>query len=51
MAYQFRCLDDNMGACAVKLTESDLNETDARVREIAVAGKRYTPELMALVNG
>jgi len=46
-----RYLEDNMGALAVQLTESDLKETDARFREIAVTGERYTPEMMALVNG
>lgn len=45
-----RYLEDNMGALAVELSESDLAETDARFREIAVAGERYTPEMMALVN-
>ena len=40
-----------MGALAVQLTESDLEETDARFRQFAVAGERYTPEMMALVHG
>jgi aryl-alcohol dehydrogenase-like predicted oxidoreductase len=46
-----RYLEDNMGALAVQLTESDLEETDARFRQFAVAGERYTPEMMALVHG
>jgi len=46
-----RYLEDNMGALAVQLTESDRKETDARFREIAVTGERYAPEMMALVNG
>jgi aryl-alcohol dehydrogenase-like predicted oxidoreductase len=45
-----RYLEDNMGALAVQLTKSDLEETDARFRQIAVAGERYTPEMMALVH-
>jgi aryl-alcohol dehydrogenase-like predicted oxidoreductase len=46
-----RYLEDNMGALAVQLSESDLQETDARFRQIAVAGERYTPEMMALLHG
>jgi aryl-alcohol dehydrogenase-like predicted oxidoreductase len=45
-----RYLEDNMGALAVQLTESDLEETDIRFREIAVEGERYSPEMMALVH-
>jgi aryl-alcohol dehydrogenase-like predicted oxidoreductase len=45
-----RYLEDNMQALAVELTESDLGETDARFRQIAVAGERYTPEMMAMVH-
>jgi aryl-alcohol dehydrogenase-like predicted oxidoreductase len=48
---RMRYLEDNMGALAVQLTESDLEETDARFRQFAVAGERYTPEMMALVHG
>ena len=44
-------LEDNMGALAVELTESDLQETDARFRPISVDGERYLPEMMALVHG
>jgi len=46
-----RYLEDNMGALAVELTESDLQETDARFRPISVDGERYLPEMMALVHG
>ena len=46
-----RYLEDNMGALTVQLSESDLQETDARFRQIAVAGERYTPEMMALLHG
>jgi aryl-alcohol dehydrogenase-like predicted oxidoreductase len=45
-----RYLEDNMGALAVQLTESDLKETDARFRPISVDGERYVPEMMALVH-
>jgi aryl-alcohol dehydrogenase-like predicted oxidoreductase len=47
---RLRYLEDNMGALGVQLTESDLKETDARFRQIAVAGERYTPEMMALLQ-
>ena len=47
---RMRFLEDNMGALAVQLTESDLKETDARFQQIAVAGERYAPEMMALVH-
>jgi hypothetical protein len=40
-----------MGALAVQLTESELKEIDARCRQVAVVGERYTPEMMALVHG
>jgi aryl-alcohol dehydrogenase-like predicted oxidoreductase len=43
-------LEDNMGALAVQLTEDDLKETNARLQEFAVAGERYTPDMMALVQ-
>src|SRR5882757_3462730 len=39
-----RYLEDNMGALAVQLTEDDLKETNARLREFAVAGERYAPD-------
>jgi aryl-alcohol dehydrogenase-like predicted oxidoreductase len=45
-----RYLEDNMGTLAVELTESDLQETDARFRPISVDGERYVPEMMALVH-
>jgi aryl-alcohol dehydrogenase-like predicted oxidoreductase len=47
---RLRYLEDNMGALAVRLTQDDLEETDARFRQITVAGERYAPEMMALVN-
>jgi aryl-alcohol dehydrogenase-like predicted oxidoreductase len=47
---RLRYLEDNMGALAVRLTADDLKEVNARFRELAVAGERYTPELMALVQ-
>ena len=45
-----RYLEDNMGASAVQLTEDDLKETNARLREFTVAGERYAPDMMALVQ-
>ena len=42
-AFQSVDLEDNMAAAAVQLTESNLKETDARFRQIAVAGELYAP--------
>jgi len=47
---RLRYLEDNMGALAVELTESDLEEIDARFQQIDVAGERYAPEMMKLVH-
>ncbi len=47
---RLRYLEDNMGALSVKLTEEDLKETDSRFQEIPVAGERYTPEMMSLLQ-
>ena len=47
---RLRYLEDNMGALAVQLTAQDLKETDARFREMTVAGERYSPEMMALLQ-
>jgi aryl-alcohol dehydrogenase-like predicted oxidoreductase len=43
-------LEDNMGALTVRLTADDLKEVDTRFRELAVAGERYAPDMMALVQ-
>jgi aryl-alcohol dehydrogenase-like predicted oxidoreductase len=43
-------LEDNMGALAVQLTEADLKETDETFSRLKVAGDRYTPEMMTMVN-
>ena len=45
-----RYLEDNMGALAVQLTKEDLQETEARFQGMAVAGERYSPEMMALLQ-
>jgi hypothetical protein len=34
----------------VRLRADDLKEVDARFRELAVAGERYAPDMMALVQ-
>jgi aryl-alcohol dehydrogenase-like predicted oxidoreductase len=47
---RLKYLEDNMGALPVALTEANLKETDARLSEINVAGERYTPEMMTMVN-
>jgi aryl-alcohol dehydrogenase-like predicted oxidoreductase len=45
-----RYLEDNMAALTVQLSKSDLQEADARLRQMAVTGERYTPEMMTLVH-
>jgi aryl-alcohol dehydrogenase-like predicted oxidoreductase len=48
---RLKYLEDNMGASAVQLTDTDLKETDVRLSELNVAGERYTPDMMKMVNG
>lgn len=48
---RLRYLEDNMGALTVQLSGNDLQETETRFREVPVAGERYTPDMMALVDG
>ena len=43
-------LEDNMGALSVQLTNEDLRLTEDRFREVAVAGERYAPDMMALLQ-
>ncbi len=43
-------LEDNMGALAVSLTESDRKKIADRLAQIPVVGDRYTPDMMALVQ-
>jgi aryl-alcohol dehydrogenase-like predicted oxidoreductase len=43
-------LEENMGALAVTLTESDLKEISSRFAQLEVMGERYTPAMMALVQ-
>jgi aryl-alcohol dehydrogenase-like predicted oxidoreductase len=47
---RLRYLEDNMGALAVQLTQLDSKETEARFQKVTVAGDRYTPEMMALLQ-
>jgi aryl-alcohol dehydrogenase-like predicted oxidoreductase len=47
---RLRYLEENMGALHVNLTESDLKNIEERVSKFQVAGERYTPEMMALVQ-
>src|ERR1700736_4502508 len=47
---RLRYLEDNMGALAVQLTKQDLKETEASFRQIKVAGDRYAPDMMALLQ-
>jgi aryl-alcohol dehydrogenase-like predicted oxidoreductase len=46
-----RYLEDNMGALSIELSESDLQETDARFHRLDATGERYTPDMMALLHG
>jgi len=48
---RLRYLEDNMGALQVKLSGPDLKEIHELVAKIPVAGERYAPEMMALLNG
>jgi aryl-alcohol dehydrogenase-like predicted oxidoreductase len=48
---RLKYLEDNMGALALQLTETDLKQTDVRLSEIKVAGERYAPDMMKLVHG
>jgi aryl-alcohol dehydrogenase-like predicted oxidoreductase len=48
---RLRYLEDNMGALRVRLTAADLQEIREHVATIPVTGERYTPEMMALLNG
>src|SRR6266851_782373 len=46
-----RYLEDNLGALKVTLTEADLKQLAACLAQIEVIGERYTPQMMALVQG
>jgi aryl-alcohol dehydrogenase-like predicted oxidoreductase len=46
-----RYLEDNMGALQVSLTEGDKKKIAERVAQFQVVGERYTPDMMALVQG
>jgi len=47
---RLRYLEDNMGTVRVELSAADLKDIREHVAKIPVAGERYTPEMMALVN-
>ena len=47
---RLRYLEDNMGALSVQMTKQDLTETEARFQQVAVAGDRYAPDMMALLQ-
>ena len=44
-------LEENMAARHVNLTAVDLNNISARLDQVPIVGERYTPEMMALVQG
>lgn len=48
---RLRYLEDNMAALQVQLTESDKKKIADRVAQFQVVGERYTPDMMALVQG
>ena len=47
---RLRYLEDNMGALSVQMTKQDLKETEDRFQQVAVAGDRYSPDMMALLQ-
>ena len=47
---RIKYLEDNMGAVAVQLTETDLKETNETFGALKVGGERYTPEMMTMVH-
>ncbi len=47
---RLRYLEDNMGALNVSLTDDDLKKIRAKLGEFQIAGERYTPEMMKLVQ-
>jgi len=47
---RLRYLEDNMGALSVQITKQDLKETEARFQQVKVAGDRYAPDMMALLQ-
>jgi aryl-alcohol dehydrogenase-like predicted oxidoreductase len=47
---RLKYLEDNMGALAVQLTGADLKTTDETFSRLKVAGERYAPEMMTMVN-
>jgi aryl-alcohol dehydrogenase-like predicted oxidoreductase len=48
---RLRYLEENMGALGVHLNAGDLQDIQEQVATIPVTGERYTPEMMALLNG
>ncbi|HLJ22896.1 MAG TPA: aldo/keto reductase [Candidatus Acidoferrales bacterium] len=48
---RLRYLEDNMAALQVQLSESDKKKIAERVAQFQVVGERYTPDMMALVQG
>jgi len=48
---RLKYLEDNMGALRVELSAADLKVIRELVAKIPVAGARYTPEMMAMLNG
>ncbi|MEX3527401.1 MAG: hypothetical protein VB143_09290 [Burkholderia sp.] len=43
-------LEDNLGAAALVLSDEEMARLDAVLAEIGVAGERYLPAGLALVN-
>jgi aryl-alcohol dehydrogenase-like predicted oxidoreductase len=48
---RLKYLEDNMGALHVKLSAADSKVIRELVAKIPVAGERYAPEMMAMLNG
>jgi len=48
---RLRYLEDNMGALQVSLTDTEKKKIADRMAQFRVVGERYTPDMMALVQG
>jgi aryl-alcohol dehydrogenase-like predicted oxidoreductase len=47
---RLKYLEDNMGALDVRLSDFDLKAIDEKLAQFQIAGERYTPQMMALVQ-
>jgi aryl-alcohol dehydrogenase-like predicted oxidoreductase len=47
---RLKYLEDNMRALDVRLSDFDLKAIDEKLAQFQIAGERYTPQMMALVQ-